>query len=487
MLLIFPVGFLFSFKLYDNYLYYLILTILNFLSGFFILFSLKKFNFKYIHLWVIFIIFIFAYFVKYYILVYLFLNINEYFEYLDIYFPIETEYFRKPELVLNYYQDITIFLLSFSLYINLFINKVGKAQILENLSFNFSTIKLSLLKLKIFFGFTIILWVIFLNIQLELKLGFVSLDQEFSTNLPYHLAGMIMTVINFIIPFLFLVVLFFSTVSRYKSLIWVTTITYIIYGMINGIVTTSKAPVYTVFISLLIIWILTNNFNRKKFLVAMIVLPFLSLFSMLLSTYRVIRNFNPDLTVSGIVYKFYSSFQSNNFDDLTNGGTSGALLSTTQKIGTFMRLNGADSYLNIMHFNPQFSIERIIHLLFSEQRAIYVLYSEDVLGLPSTSGLAFSPSLLGFLKFILGDTILVCIGMFFYVLFWHFVFYFVRKLHFKIEPIIISMLVILLAKYTSEGTLESMPKEIFSILCLSFIFEKFFRFYFKNNIQLINK
>lgn len=480
-LLIFPVGFLCSFKLFDNYFYYLILNVLNFFSGAVIIFSLKKFDIRYVYLWVIFFILIFAYFVKYYILVHLFLNINDFYEYLDIYYPIETEYFQKPEFILNYYQDITIYLFSFSCFINFFITKINKINQIENFTNNFLILKISLLKLKIFLVLTIILWVVFLNIQLELKLGFVSGDEEISTKLPYHLAGIIMTVINLIIPLLFLVVLFFTSISGYKSLNMYTTILYIVYGIITGVVSTSKASVYSVIISLFIVWVLTKKFNKKKLLFMIISLPFLSLFNVLLSTYRVIRIYDPDLTISGITYKLYSAFKSNNFDELTNGGTQGALLSTTQKIGIFMRLNGADSYLNILNFDPQFSINRIIDLLFFEPKAINVLYSEDVLGLPSTAGLAFSPSLLGFFKFLLGNSFVACIGLFIYVFFWHILFSFVRKLHFKVEPIIISMLVILLAHYTSEGTLESMPFAIISVLCLSFFIEQLFRFYFKNN------
>ncbi len=485
-ILIFPIGFIFSFKLFDNYLFYLLLTILNIFSGSVIIYSLKKFNLKDIYLWVIFFIFIFGYFVKFYILAYLFININEYYEYLDIYYKIETEYFNKPEIIINYFHDITIYLFSFSIFTKLFVNKINDKNNFKNLTNSLSNVKISSLKLKFLLGFTFTLWLIFLNIQLNLNIGFVSGDEDITTKLPYHLAGLIMTVINVIIPLFFLVVLYFSTVNGFKGLNKTTTVIYIIYGIVTGLVSTSKASIYSVIISLFIVWLFTNSLDKKKLLTMLISLPLLSLFNLLLSTYRVIRIFEPNLTVAEITNRLYYSFRSNNFDELTNGGTQGALLNTTQKIGIIMRVNGADSYLNILNYNPKFSFNRIIDLIFFEPNAVNILYAEDVLGLPTTAGLAFSPSLLGFFKFLLGNTFAVCIGFFLYVLMWHLLFSFVRRLHFKVEPIMISMLVILLAHYTSEGTLESMPFAIFILLILSFFLELMFKLYFKNSL-LSNK
>jgi hypothetical protein len=479
VILIFPIGFYISYKLIDNFFLYFLFTTCNIFSSTFIVYSLKKFKINDTYLWVIFYIFIFAYFVKYYILTYLFININDYYEYLEIYYPIETEYFKKPEIILNYFQDITFILFSFSLYIKLFVYKNNRNKNYNHIINNLSNLKVSNFKLKILLGFVVSLWIIFLNIQLNLKLGFVSGNEEYSTKLPYHLGGLIMTVLNLIVPLLFLLILFFSTTSGFKGVYKSTTFIYIIYGVVTGLVSTSKASIYSVIISLFIVWLLTNRLNKKKIFTILLTLPLLSLFNLLLSAYRVSRIYDPNLTIGEITYRLFSSFRTNNFDELTNGGTQGAVLKTTQSIGLFMRLNGADSYLNILNYNPSFSFKRIIDLIIFEPKSIYVLYSEEVLGLPSTAGLAFSPSLLGYLKFLLGNTIAVCIGFFLYILFWHLIFSFVRKLNFTIEPIIISMLIILLAHYTSEGTLEAMPFSIFIILLISFIIEKVFIYYFK--------
>jgi hypothetical protein len=147
----------------------------------------------------------------------------------------------------------------------------------------------------------------------------------------------------------------------------------------------------------------------------------------------------------------------------------------TEILGPLMRINGADTLLNIANFGPTFSLHRVVYYLFESESAVNIEYATKVLGLPLEAGLAFSPSLMGYFYFILGDPVLSGLALMVFLLFWNTIFVLLNHSGFKLRPVIFAILLISFAHYLSEGTLESMPMNIALILVIGTAFEVGFR------------
>lgn len=459
LLIIFLVGWIFSFDLMGREkIYYTILTVISFLSGSLILIILRGPTKRIIHLWIIFTIFFIGYYIKFYILCYLKLDINS--VYLERMHPLELELMNHADLLINYYEMITIIFVVFALLTATLV-AVDDASKKRYKDYKFIVQRVSVKKstVKLLLGITIVSSLVLIYIQLTLGIGFFSSADRQVNPLPYRLAGIIMAINKGIIPLLFLMSVWLADTIRSNYLARLSIGAYLLFGIAAGLISTSKASLITVVVSLIILWLVTGSFTRKRLMLLLLVVPFMGLFNGFLSINRIMRDVYPDMSIfeiMGMTGRFFL------LTDTTLSGYE-PLSSVSNYLGLIMRINGADSLMNIINYAPAFSLERIWHTLFESSDTIATLYAQDVLGYSQLTGTAFSPSLLGYFEFIFGNVVLVSFGMVGYTLIWHLLFRTFLRARFLTEPIVFSMLIVLVGLYTSEGTLESMPQSIAAI------------------------
>jgi len=474
LLAVFPLGWYFSYDLVSEHFYYAQLTIASMLSCALVLGSFRGTIKHKIHLLAIFLIFISAYYVKFYLLCYMKLHSGQYGEYLDAYYNLESQLFSNNILILNYYELITIVMATLSIIIILLIeyNYCGVRQsgIQDKLPLEISITPFFVKRLLLV---TIFICIVLIYTQVQLGLGFVSGHERQMIKLPYHLAGIIMTFYNLMVPLLFLVIVWIADKIKNTRLSMTATGFYIIFGMVAGLLSTSKAWMLSTVISLLILWGITGTLSKKRFLLLASLIPFIMFFNTYLTVNRVLRG---DLAL--VIHSAESIFEIMGiaYNEMFSPTTGVSFLDepaakTAQYLGLFMRVNGADSLLNIMNWNPLLSFERIWFLLFDSPDPVNIHYVLDVLGRPLEVGLAFSPSLLGYFMYLSGSAMFVSCGVIIYTVIWHIVFRSILNAQLLVEPIALALLLLSLAHYTSEGTLEAMPKSVAIIVIFIIIAE----------------
>ena len=414
LLVIYPIGWYLSYDLLSSELeYYLLLTLVAVLSSALILMMLRGSIVQQIHLWIIFILYLIGYYVKFYILCYMKLHFNEYNEYL---YAIEMDLLNDTALIIKYYELVTIVLVSYAIIVAFLRKKRSNIALATNkpshllgpmhrLNVNGK----SVIRLLVF---TICLCIFLMYTQIQLGLGFVSGSERQMVQLPYRLAGLIMTIYNGIIPLLFLVAVWLSDTKRTVSLNRLAITLYLFFGIAAGLLSTSKASLLSVVISLGFLWLLTGTLTKKRLLLIGIMIPLIIQFNSFLTVNRILRS---DLG-SGIFETMITAVNYFISQVIDLPGYEDAFQRTITYLGPVMRINGADSLLNILNYNPSFSFKRIGQLLFESTSAVNDLYSTDVLGYNIDRDVAFSPSLLGYFVFVFSNTGFVCLAMVVYTL-----------------------------------------------------------------------
>lgn len=480
-LAVFPVGWYVSLDLLgDGKLYFTILTVIAFLSASLVLKMLRGPVKREIHLWIIFILFVIGYYIKFYILCYFKLDINS--QYLDLMYPLESELLNHADLLINYYEMIAIIFVVFALLIAALV-AVADTLTTRSKYYKFAVPRITIKKSTVqrMLGITIISSLILIYIQLTLGIGFVSAADRQVCPLPYRLAGIIMAIYNGIIPLLFLMSVWLADAIRSNYLKKLTIGTYLLFGIATGLLSTSKSPLTTVVVTLLILWLVTDKLSRKRLLLLLLIVPFMGVFNGFLSINRIMRSSNPDFGIFEIMWRSGGSLFSTNTNLTENDQP---IQYAANYLGLLLRINGADSLMNIINYAPGFSLVRIWHLLFESPDTVATLYAQEVLGYSQLTGVGFSPSLLGYFEFVFGNVVLVCFGIIMFTLVWHLLFRALLRSKLLIEPIVFSMLIVIVGIYTSEGTLESMPQSIALIGAFAIFGEFFARRLVKNSTSL---
>jgi len=476
LLSVFPIGWYFSYDIltFGTY-YFAILTSIALLSASLVLFMLRGPVRRKLHFWVIFIIFIIGYYIKFFILCFYKIHNYRYADILDTLYPLENELLNNSVLLLDYYEMITIVFLIFALLITFLTsaNRFSKVQdtycntVVPSISIN-STVVMQILVI------TIISVIVLMYIQVKLGLGYVSGYDRQTMELPYHLAGVIMTIYNGIIPLVFLVSVWLSDTINSKTLSRLTTGSYLLFGVAAGFLSTSKASLLSTVISIAVLWLVTDKLSKKRMLLLLSMVPFIVIFNGYIILNRTMRSAMPDIGIFDIALM---AGQFLLFTDTAILSFGDSVQNTSQYLGFLMRINGADSLMNIINYAPTPSFDRTWFLLFESTRPVYSLFAEDVLGHNEIAGLAFSPSLLGYFTFVFGNLVFVCFGMVAYTLTWHIIFKVLLRAKLLVEPIVFAFLIVLVGHYTSEGTLESMPQSIALLILFAIIGENLVRYY----------
>lgn len=450
--------------------YYTVLTIISFFSTSLILKSLRGPLRQEIHLWVMFIILLVGYYLKFYILCYL--RVYATGDYVESFNPLERELLGESWLIINYYEMVTIVFGVFAL-LTAVLTAGSNDSIKGPTAYKFTVSRISIKQSAVMglleFAIASAVVVTYLQLSLGVWYGAVALQDN---PLPFRLAGIIAITSSAIIPLLFLIIVWLADTNRFPTLVKLSVGSYLIYGMTAGILSTSKGSLMTVLVSLFVLWLVTDTLTKRRKIFALSLILFMGPFNGFLILNRVLRGINPDsgvIEMALLAGRIFFSLDSEYSAFLEPSST------IANYLGLIMRINGADSLMNIIAFAPEFSLSRILHLVLDSPYSVSTLYAEDVLGLFNDVGTAFSPSLIGYFYFIFGNVAIVCLGMVAYTLVWHFLLRILLRLNLGIEPIAISMSIIALAKYTSEGTLESLLQSIILIIMVSFFGEYILR------------
>lgn len=466
LLFIFLVGWSISLNLIeDKKIYYTLLTIISFFSFYIAINKLNRPMKQEVYLWAILIIFFVGYYLKFYILCYL--KVDLYSDYINLY-QNEANFLGNSAQIIRYFETITTVSFIFSILIYILVKKsklVLKKHYLDKL--NITPIYMDEDKVKLLIiGFTF-LFIIIAYLNFTLGIGLVSSADRQVIELPYRLSGIISALFLNITPLLLLIAVWLADLTSSKSNFKIAVFIYLIYGVVAGLMSTSKAPMINVFISITILWFVTSKLTKGRLFFLILLIIFIGFFNGILSINRIMRVTNPELglfEILLIVFHFIFAGDEYLF------GYEGSINFGNYYLGLLMRINGADSLMNIIAYSPIFSFSRVWNI-FESSDTIAKLYALDVLGRDVEYGVAFSPSLLGYFYFLYGNITLVSISFAGYIIFWNFLFNALFRSKLVIEPIIFSILIGLLVHYTSEGSLEALPQSLFLLIVLACIVE----------------
>jgi len=461
-------GYIETYKIVDDEaLYYLFLTMVSMLSTVVITSVLRK-NYKYkIHLWVLFILIMIGYYVKIYILGYLVLHLDSYYDYLNAYFPLQTELLvNNPSIFITYYEVVTAMLSSFALIVVLLsLLKLNAIRVQKNLLNNRILpkykINKNLVKFLLISAQISILFILY--VMIHYSLGLVSPGEREATLISYKLPTIIQTFARYFIPMLLFISLWLSITARFKFLVRVSIFLFLFWGVSIGLVSTSKEPLIIAMASIFLTFFLCNAFGKKQIAWFIVFIPILFIFSDFLSLNRVTRHYYYDEGIVDIAIMLLNgTIQPSSF--LTLKDLTISPLSTY--LGIIMRIGGADSLLSILDYNMT-----ELRVLLHSSESIVDIFTRDVLGVTLVPGLRFSPSLLGSFILALGGVFKALIAFVLYVIFWNKIFTLNFKSRLMIKPFLTLLLLLVMARTTSEGSFSGLSVQFLLIVIFGIVGE----------------
>lgn len=284
--------------------------------------------------------------------------------------------------------------------------------------------------------------------QLSYEVGTGFARQE---PLPYRLAGLLIAVQRYVVPFMYLFVLLVADRTQRVGTSRATVALYLTYGIVFGLVTTSKSHAFFAIASLAVLWATEGTFSRRRIWLTILGLLISVFFSRYLADVRLLR---ANVTISFMETLASPLFGSEFLPDTGVAGVERTLI----LIAIITRAVGIDALLNVVGYDPSFSLERLTNFL-SGEISLDKIYALEVVGMPEEwlDRSAFAPSLFGAFYVLTGGTWGMGIGVGIYVFVWHLIFYFADRSGFVLRPVLLSMLLMSILFFTSEGTVETMP------------------------------
>lgn len=417
-----------------------------------------------VHLWLLLVLYLLGYYIKFYVMGYFKLDAEG--DYLSRVYPLENELFDSPSLLMDYCWLVTAGLgamvASFAVLARF---DARSAQSSKSPGERVPVVSARRIRGILVAAF--VLTIVLAFVQVSLGIGFVSGSDRQVEPLPYRLAGIIMTLYYGALPLAFLAALWLADANGERRLARATTAAYLVFGLTTAVLSTSKALLTSTVISMAVLWLVTGRLSRRRLALLLSAVPFIAVLNGFLSVNRVLRAVNPDLSIVDVMTATLGNMLSGQSALVIDNGSGGVMAF----LSVVMRMNGADSLLNILNFDPHLSLDRVKQLVWDSPGGVSVFYGQEVLGNMSEFDVAFSPSLLGFLLVVLDDGWLICLGLVLYVMSWHVIFREASRLGLMVEPILLSMLIVLLGQYTSEGTLESLPAKVLLTMVFCVVME----------------
>jgi len=315
-------------------------------------------------------------------------------------------------------------------------------------------------------GLTTLIYAIGAAVQLSYGIGMGFPRQE---ELPFRLAGFLMAIQRYLVPLAFLFVIWGADRGRLVRTAKVAVMLYLLYGVTYGLITTSKAGLIFVVASLAGLWVAAGTFSaRRGWLIAGAFL-FAIIFGGYLSGVRFLRA-DPAISVAETIVAPLLAGSSLAGSGVEQSDAPLLLLAIS------LRSVGIDALLNIVAYDPSFSLNRLISVFVGET-SLDQIYGRDVLGLNSDAltGTAFAPSLFGEFYILTCNIWATGILVFLYTIMWHAVFWFVDRSSMVLRPALLAILLLSVLLYTSGGTTETIPFALGLIYVAGFIGERVIR------------
>lgn len=467
LLAIFPLGWWVTYGFFqERLLSYTLLSLVSFIACSVVLGKFQMEMMKEIHLWIIFLLFLVGYYVKFYVLLYLVQTDST-----DLLVPSFGQgiYSLISEtILLEAYQFVTLVFIALCISLAVLLTMGDKARHADTPLYQENDADPIIVvrqgSLILFLSIPILLSLITAYLQESTGIGVTS---SVEVVLPYRLAGAIQYIRTDFIPILFLLMIWLADRIKNRLVLIMSVLFHLLHGATSSLLSTSKSGFALAVISLLILWLVSGNFSkiRRNYLLALV--PLVILLSGVLSISRGIRNTGDVGTLDSLPTAVFDLF------------------SYAGPIETFMRLalalllriNGIDPLLYIVRYQPSFDLGRTWSILAEAPIDVNYMYGQLVLDVtsPDLIGVAFSISLLGFFYFVFGNQLATIVGVSCYTLFWHVLFRKIAAAHFILSRVIFTMLAIMLALFTSEGSLQALPIRLFLLLIAGILGESLIR------------
>lgn len=452
-ILICPMGWIFSHSAFqDQALKYALLCTINTILVLLLLILIDKHRASFIDIWASFVIFCIGLYVKFYVLI-LFSRYDLFDKYLSNRFPNELIYLNDTKSLIDYYTFITVVMVFFVIYVTLLANsklrnpwKAIELPVRQSTATN-SAAPVVVLILALLVGAAI------LTVNYVFNVG--TPYSAHTPPLPFRLAGFITAINQWLLPILFLWVIYKADSQSNQNLLAWAVLLYMLFGVLNGLVSTSKSWPLQIWTTVFLVALFTQRLNFRRLIALLSLLPPIMLVVHVVILLRksalISRPANVDpLTTMPIDTMPIDVHANTPLIDLVTNATD-----------ILLRFGGADSLFHILNFESDLSMERALGMLLGVPKNISELFNYDVLGYSEPLfGTAFSPSLLGALYLVFPHTVFACIAFVFFLFFWRVIFLIVANSKMETTAAALAQLTILFALYVSEGTLDSLVQKL---------------------------
>lgn len=391
----------------------------------------------------VFAVFVIGYYIKMYVMSYLFVYDQS--GLFDAFFPKEVLLMDSSALILEYW--LLIALCSFAFFLASYFLRPPKAIIISTVNSTASRSSFSKRNTKI--RHSIFFMASFL---LLILIKFLDVGNPYSPPLPFRLGGFLLLLANYCLPFLFIFKIFFQYSRSTFAEARLSSLLFILYGLIFSLQSTSKLPFLLSIFSVLILALLYQKLKIKGFPLFIILSIFLfafPMFQLLLSSLRYLRAGD----VANLFYQSEYIFE----------------IIPLVLLAPFLRVGGSDSLLQILNYQGNISSFNILAVYSDPLKSSSYFYTEAVLGVRHLTGLTFSPGILGSLALSSSNNIFF-VSLFF-CLFLLLILIFSRLFFKYFSDSYLPLSICgsyFLAFVASEGNITSLPLFLLLLCCFGF-------------------
>lgn len=260
--------------------------------------------------------------------------------------------------------------------------------------------------------------------------------------LPFHIAGWILSIQITLIPGLLLLMIWYSDEKGLKKYFTVGLILLFLHGINGMLMRSSRGFLLQLFIMLMVLFFVTGRINKKRVQMFVVVLLITIIVTPIISFYRIIRAANLSVPISSLLVEAAKDASSNKSESLFEGlmaGSSFMLLT---------RFSGADNLLHVIGAGS----EPLGVSAFTGPMSVPKYYTVEVIGFPDKEH-SEAPSALGFF-YLIGGTGMVVFGTLFSIVFTWFCWCSFVKLRLLCLPVAQTLFLAWFIIIFIEGTLD---------------------------------
>ena len=279
--------------------------------------------------------------------------------------------------------------------------------------------------------------------QYILGIGVAGVEAQ---SVSFRLGGIIFYLRSISIPFFLLIILWLADKYYLKKSFIISMILLIFHGLTQTLLTASRGVLLTLFIPLVLIWILSGRFNLSRRLLMVFSIVCVLLLHPLISNYRMARIGGNAADLSTAISRSAEKASSSQQDSILVGLLLGGIG------GYSARIPGTECILMVLEYGES---KGLFYYLFNK-RGLGEIYTQDVAGADPEAVIGISPSLIG-VFFLLSGYPGIVIGMTGWIFLWLLVCLGLQQLRVKTALVQLAMICLLVALTTSEGDIDNLP------------------------------